>query len=95
MCGERTPSLRGKEKAFSAAEVHEDGKFRGYIYVILGSQMCNVTKKEEPRTFIPGSPSYITLRSTFYYNFRASPVCLIKVFPSGSPGTQSGLSLSL
>jgi signal transduction histidine kinase len=32
------PKNPAKEKAFSAATVYEKGKFRGYIYVILGGQ---------------------------------------------------------
>jgi signal transduction histidine kinase len=32
------PKNPGKEKAFSAAKVYQKGKFRGYIYVILGGQ---------------------------------------------------------
>ena len=32
------PKSPGKMKAFSAAQVTEDGKFMGYIYVILGGQ---------------------------------------------------------
>lgn len=32
------PKNPGKEKAFSAAEVRENGRFRGYIYVILGGK---------------------------------------------------------
>lgn len=32
------PKNPGRRKAFSAAEVHQNGKFRGYIYVILGGK---------------------------------------------------------